>query len=195
MLRELLADKQGLALDSRVTVLGHVQRGGAPCAFDRYLATLQGVEAVKAVLEATPETPTPFIAINENKITRKPLVQAVIDTQQVAKAIAAHDFDKAMGLRDTEFSDFYNSYMTTTTTNLDGHNRVPDKKVSDVLSRLTTLMSFSVCESELSTLVHQLVVSMQQRELQWHTALPAATLQLLFTMVSPALLVITMINL
>lgn len=41
------------------------------------LATLQGVEAVEAVLESTPDTPSPMIAINENKITRKPLMDAV----------------------------------------------------------------------------------------------------------------------
>jgi len=133
MLRELLADKKGLALDTRITTLGHVQRGGSACAYDRYLATLQGVEAVKAVLEATPETPTPFIAIDENKITRKPLVQAVIDTQEVAKAIEARDFDKAMSLRDTEFSDFHEAYMTTTTTDLDDSKRLPAKNVSSLI--------------------------------------------------------------
>jgi 6-phosphofructokinase 1 len=130
MIRVLLADKKGLALDTRITTLGHVQRGGTACAYDRYLSTLQGVEAVNAVLEATPETVTPFIAINENKITRKPLVQAVLDTQEVAKAIEAQDFDKAMSLRDTEFSDFYNSYMTTTTTDLNDSMRLPNLKVS-----------------------------------------------------------------
>ena len=129
MIKDLLADKEGLALDTRITTLGHVQRGGTACAYDRYLSTLQGVEAVKAVLEATPETPTPFIAINENKITRKPLVQAVLDTKEVAKAIEAHNFEKAMSLRDTEFSDFYNSYMTTTATDLDDSKRLPVKKV------------------------------------------------------------------
>ena len=131
-IKNLLADKQGLALDTRITTLGHVQRGGTACAYDRYLATLQGVEAVNAVLDATPTTPTPFIAINENKITRKPLVQAVEDTKQVAKAIEARDFDRAMGLRDTEFSDFYNSYMTTTTTDIDDSLKVPPQKVTNV---------------------------------------------------------------
>ena len=135
MLRELLADKKGLALDTRITTLGHVQRGGSACAYDRYLATLQGVEAVKAVLEATPETLTPFIAINENNITRKPLVQAVIDTKEVAKAIEARDFNKAMALRDTEFSDFHEAYMTTTTTDLDDSKRLPAKNVSSKVSR------------------------------------------------------------
>jgi len=116
-------------LDTRITTLGHVQRGGTACAYDRYLSTLQGVEAVNAVLDATPTTPTPFIAINENKITRKPLVQAVEDTKEVAKAIEAQDFDRAMSLRDTEFSDYYNSYMTTTTTDLNDAMRLPSKKV------------------------------------------------------------------
>jgi len=66
-----------LRLDTRITTLGHVQRGGTACAFDRILATLQGGEAVKAVLESTPDTLSPMIAINENKITRKPLMDAV----------------------------------------------------------------------------------------------------------------------
>ncbi len=130
MIKELLADKHGLSLDTRIKTLGHVQRGGTACAYDRMLATLQGVEAVNAVLDATPETPTPFIAINENKITRKPLVQAVLDTKEVAKAIEAQDFDKAMSLRDTEFSDYYNSYMTTTTAGLNNSLQVPEQNVS-----------------------------------------------------------------
>ncbi|TEY28513.1 hypothetical protein BOTCAL_1022g00010 [Botryotinia calthae] len=128
MIKDLLADKNGLALDTRISTLGHVQRGGSACAYDRYLSTLQGIEAVNAVLDATPETITPFIAINENKITRKPLVQSVIDTQEVAKAIEAKDFERAMALRDTEFSDFYDSYMTTTATDLNNEMRLPDKK-------------------------------------------------------------------
>lgn len=38
-------------LDYRVTILGHIQRGGAPTAFDRILATRSGVRAVEALLE------------------------------------------------------------------------------------------------------------------------------------------------
>ncbi len=138
MIKDLLADKKGLALDTRITTLGHVQRGGTACAYDRYLSTLQGVEAVKCVLEATPTTPTYFIAITENKITRKPLVQAVIDTQEVAKAIDARDFKRAMSLRDTEFSDIYDSYDITTATGLDDAEKLPDKKVSLFVSNQLT---------------------------------------------------------
>lgn len=127
----MLADKSegGLALDTRITTLGHVQRGGTAVAYDRMLATLQGVEAVKAVLEATPETETCFIAINENKIVRKPLMKAVAETKSVSKAVDEKDFDKAMSLRDTEFSDQYKSYLTTTNVMVDDR-KLPQEKVS-----------------------------------------------------------------
>ena len=39
--------------------------------------TLQGIEAVEVLLEATPETPSYMIGINENKISRIPLMDAV----------------------------------------------------------------------------------------------------------------------
>jgi len=80
------------------------------------LSTLQGVEAVEAVLDATPETPTPVICIIENKIVRKPLMDAVKATQAVATAIQAKDFDRAMDLRDAEFAEYHAAYMTTTAT-------------------------------------------------------------------------------
>ena len=129
MVKDLLADKNGLGLDTRITTLGHVQRGGTAVAYDRMLATLQGVEAVKAVLEATPETPTCVIAINENKIVRKPLMEAVQDTKKVAKAIERQDFDQAMALRDTEFSEQYRSFMMTTAVQMNQKVLLPEKEV------------------------------------------------------------------
>jgi 6-phosphofructokinase 1 len=39
--------------------------------------TLQGVEAVNALLQATPETPSYMIGLSENKVTRVPLMDAV----------------------------------------------------------------------------------------------------------------------
>ena len=42
--KQVLAD---LGLDTRNTILGHVQRGGTAVAFDRRLATLQGLKLLK----------------------------------------------------------------------------------------------------------------------------------------------------
>ncbi len=44
-----LQDKIGY--ETRISILGHIQRGGSPTAFDRLLATRMGAEAVKALLE------------------------------------------------------------------------------------------------------------------------------------------------
>ena len=117
-----------LGLDTRITTLGHVQRGGTASAYDRMLATLQGIEAVEAVLEATPETPTPMIAINENKIVRTPLMEAVKLTHDVAAAIRAKDFEKAMQMRSDEFEEYYRAYMITTATDQQG-SLLPEDKV------------------------------------------------------------------
>lgn len=44
-------EKFGGEFDMKVTVLGHVQRGGSPSAYDRYLASRLGVAAVEALLD------------------------------------------------------------------------------------------------------------------------------------------------
>ncbi len=49
LIAELIEKKTGF--ETRVTVLGHIQRGGSPSAFDRILGTRFGVKAVELVLE------------------------------------------------------------------------------------------------------------------------------------------------
>jgi len=110
--KDLLTNEVGL--DTRVTTLGHVQRGGPPVAYDRMLASLQGVEAVKAVLDAKPETPSPVICIVENKIVRKDLMEAIRVTKKVAEDIEKKDFASAMRGRDAEFEEFLHAFKITT---------------------------------------------------------------------------------
>jgi 6-phosphofructokinase 1 len=49
-------------------VLGHVQRGGAPSAFDRNLSTLLGAAAVDQLLAAQPDEKPFVMGIRANKI-------------------------------------------------------------------------------------------------------------------------------
>lgn len=112
-IKDILTDRLGL--DTRTTVLGHTQRGGAACAYDRWLSTLQGVEAVKAVLEMSPQSPVPVITIRENKIMRTPLMEAVQLTKDVTEKIHNKQFDAAMAMRDAEFKEYYNAYLNTAT--------------------------------------------------------------------------------
>ncbi|KAJ1927826.1 6-phosphofructokinase, alpha subunit [Tieghemiomyces parasiticus] len=116
---------QRLNLDTRVTLLGHVQRGGSPCAYDRFLATVQGVEAVEAVLRANPDTPSPMIGTRENRITCEPLMAAVELTHKVSKSIAKKDFQAAMELRSPDFADVLDAFQGTSTVENAGPKAVP----------------------------------------------------------------------
>ncbi len=58
----------------RTTVLGHVQRGGAPCAFDRELATRFGVRAVELIAEGKFGHVT---GLENGRITAVPIEKAV----------------------------------------------------------------------------------------------------------------------
>ena len=60
--------------ETRVTVLGHVQRGGTPTAFDRVLCTRFGVAAADAVHDGAFGH---MVALNANRITTVPLADIV----------------------------------------------------------------------------------------------------------------------
>ncbi|XP_037691592.1 ATP-dependent 6-phosphofructokinase, platelet type isoform X1 [Choloepus didactylus] len=99
-----------LGYDTRVTILGHVQRGGTPSAFDRILASRMGVEAVIALLEATPETPACVVSLSGNHAMRLPLMECVQMTQEVQKAMDERRFQAAVQLRGRNFESNLNTY-------------------------------------------------------------------------------------
>ncbi|KAE8354402.1 phosphofructokinase 2 [Aspergillus coremiiformis] len=105
-----------LGLDTRVSVLGHIQRGGSPCAYDRWLSTLQGIHAVKAVLSMTPETPSPVVIIRENRIKTSSLAETVALTKEANASMHAKEFEKAATLRDPEFMEYHSAYRHLNTT-------------------------------------------------------------------------------
>ena len=66
------AIREKTGYDTRVTVLGHIQRGGSPSAQDRILATRYGVAAIDAVND---EAYGVMVALNGKDITRVPLTE------------------------------------------------------------------------------------------------------------------------
>ena len=66
--------EQRTGIESRTTVLGHVQRGGSPVAFDRVLATRFGVAAVDAVAAGALGS---MVALQAGAIVRVPIDDAV----------------------------------------------------------------------------------------------------------------------
>uniref|UniRef100_A0A9J7YUI6 ATP-dependent 6-phosphofructokinase n=1 Tax=Cyprinus carpio carpio TaxID=630221 RepID=A0A9J7YUI6_CYPCA len=101
---------QRLGFDTRVTILGHVQRGGTPSAFDRILASRMGVEAVLALLETTANTPACVVSLCGNQSVRLPLMECVQMTQQVQKAMDEKRFEEAVQLRGRSFENNLKTY-------------------------------------------------------------------------------------
>ena len=60
--------------ETRVTILGHIQRGGTPTAFDRVLATRFGIAAIDAVHDGAFGQ---MVALRSDQIVRVPLSEAV----------------------------------------------------------------------------------------------------------------------
>lgn len=56
----------------RITVPGHTQRGGSPCAYDRVLATRLGAAAAEAILDSDFGN---MLGVKNNKIVRIPLAE------------------------------------------------------------------------------------------------------------------------
>ncbi|MCK0189792.1 6-phosphofructokinase [Arenibacter sp. F20364] len=70
--------------DVRVSVLGHMQRGGAPSCFDRVLASRMGVKAVEALLEGKTNL---MVGIQDNTITLTPISKAIKGHTKIDKEL------------------------------------------------------------------------------------------------------------
>ena len=66
--------------ESRPTILGHIQRGGTPTAYDRVLATRFGVAAVEAVHDGAFGM---MVALRAGEIVRVPIDEAVSKSKTV----------------------------------------------------------------------------------------------------------------
>lgn len=70
--------------DVRVSILGHMQRGGAPSCFDRVLASRLGVKAVETLLEGNSNY---MVGLYKDEIILTPLEQAVKGKSHVDKEL------------------------------------------------------------------------------------------------------------
>lgn len=67
-------------IESRVTVLGHLQRGGGPIPYDRILSTRYGVAAVEQLVSGNSDV---MVSLKNNVITPVPLVEAIREIRNV----------------------------------------------------------------------------------------------------------------
>ncbi|KFD72511.1 hypothetical protein M514_15347 [Trichuris suis] len=109
--RQVVHDQLGY--DTRVTVLGHVQRGGVPSAFDRLLASRMGADAVLALVDAnkaTGEKEPVVITLDGNVLVRRSLTKCVEQTLEVKAALDSKDWKRAIELRGKTFQRNFEAY-------------------------------------------------------------------------------------
>ena len=85
----------------RITILGHVQRGGAPTAFDRNQSTILGAAAVDTLEHLGPPV---LIGLHGNQAHPTPLKECLRRSQAIDEALQIGDEERAIELRGPHFA-------------------------------------------------------------------------------------------
>ena len=104
-----------LGEDARVTILGHVQRGGKPSAYDRWMSTLLGCAAAHEAVTATPKSEPVIIAERHNRISRLPMMEQIRATRAVKDLVASGDYEGAVAARGASFGEMLRIFETMST--------------------------------------------------------------------------------
>ena len=87
--------EQELKIETRATVLGQIQRGGAPSAFDRYLGTMMGIFAVEQIEKKG--NSSAIIGLSGNKLTVIP-IQVALNIPKVDRFNAIYKILRLSGI-------------------------------------------------------------------------------------------------
>jgi 6-phosphofructokinase 1 len=103
---------EGMGIDSRITILGHVQRGGTPSAYDRYMSTVEGHYAVNEILKESDNNDARLVVMQKNRIDSAHLMDSVNKNKEIAQLIKDKQFEKAQELRGASWNILMNMYRT-----------------------------------------------------------------------------------
>ncbi len=106
----------GTGVETRVTSLGHVQRGGAPSAYDRVMSTLLGARGVVELSKMLPGGEPLLMATRGYSVRARPLNTCVQRSQAVATSIAEGRFEDAVAARGHEFTELSALYARLSAT-------------------------------------------------------------------------------
>lgn len=118
---QVVEELKKIGEDARVTILGHVQRGGAPTAFDRYASTVLGFAAVQHLMNDEDDKESMIIGLQKNRVKAIPLMESIQKTQSIVDLISDKNFDKAIELRGGSFKESLKTFNTLS-------KAIPNKK-------------------------------------------------------------------
>ncbi len=98
--------------DARLTILGHVQRGGSPTAFDRYMSTVLGYAAVRHLIDNPDDAESVIIALQKNRVKAIPLMESIRKNQMIPQIISERKFNEAIEMRGGSFKNSLDTFRT-----------------------------------------------------------------------------------
>jgi 6-phosphofructokinase 1 len=99
--RRALTERMGE--EARVTILGHVQRGGTPSVFDRNMSTILGHAAIAELLRSGPGSEPKLLGLRGSQVAASPLADNVARTRSVATLLKEQRYAEAIALRGRAF--------------------------------------------------------------------------------------------
>eukprot|EP01119_Soliformovum_irregulare_P020837 TRINITY_DN6813_c0_g1_i1.p1 TRINITY_DN6813_c0_g1~~TRINITY_DN6813_c0_g1_i1.p1 ORF type:complete len:778 (-),score=206.24 TRINITY_DN6813_c0_g1_i1:59-2323(-) len=118
---EVKAALDAIGCDTRITILGHVQRGGAPTASDRIISTLLGIKAVELAFKEEKLTEPILLGTKGNEIIQIPLKKCLDRNAQLVKLLKGGQYDTVMQERGGNFKETYAIFRTLTSINPPQH--------------------------------------------------------------------------
>lgn len=109
------AIKDRMGESARITILGHVQRGGAPSAYDRWMSTLLGYAAAQEVIQDSDGHPTQVLGVRRNRIALLPLKATVAATRAVKGMVDEGRYDQAIAARGRSFGEMVKIFSSLAT--------------------------------------------------------------------------------
>jgi len=102
MIKDIIS--QELKTDVRLTVLGHIQRGGSPSPFDRILAIRLGVAVVDEIAALKKDNIPKMAGLIANKVVFTPLKEVISKSEAVRNELEHGNYKKVLKLRGSSFS-------------------------------------------------------------------------------------------
>jgi 6-phosphofructokinase 1 len=101
--------EEKLGEDTRITVLGHVQRGGSPSAYDRIITTLLGHKAVEIITDSEVDSDPLMVGVNENQLISVPLIPTIEKTRKIKDLIKEKKYQTVMKMRGGGFQEAWDT--------------------------------------------------------------------------------------
>ncbi|BFZ14943.1 hypothetical protein BsWGS_17982 [Bradybaena similaris] len=99
-----------LNLNAKITILGHVQRGGNPTAIDRTIGSRMGVEAISCLKDIPEEDGPSVITIRGNTVVCYPMTDVIENTRKIEESLRERNFAELIRRRGKQLELHLNNY-------------------------------------------------------------------------------------